>query len=659
MQHFSVNEGLIQSDVNQIIQDNKKYIWIATNGGISRFDGLKFKNYNIPISQTVDDIVEGDHHEIYVLMKKGIGIIRNDSVYSFHFERDMHIDNCRNLVFRDGKVWMITNHGITFFDNKTFKVTQPLKPEDLDATWFSIDNNHVIWIEDSNQNIWFSQNSKPVRFDVDGIAQRNGQELDFKQRDNLYQILGKKIVYLDHFDELHLNYLQQIGDYWYFSSENKVFRKKGLLTEIIFEAPENDRISALFINKENGLWIGTHNGFYYSNSLAFRKYLIPGKLDNRVWGVVEDDSKNLWFTSFGKGLTKYDGKEFRKIDSYKTQLNTDTFYIGSIKKSNGNLLFATTKGILCFDGRHFSKVPHLPEQIYLHIYEDVANKTMMYAGENSLVIETKDAVKVFDNLEYNLPQIFNILKDRNNIYRMGGEENTVFFDGINFLIPDSAKFGYIKGMYSSVTDFKGNIWFATRYGMMLYDYKTCKPIFSNELGESVLDLKMYFGKIYFGTIKGIGLIDPDKFYKNENSLSYFDHNNGFQGEEVVQNGATIASDSTIWIPATKGVTRFYPANIKVVNHLPLVQFEELIASGKDGVNTKITGSELNQNNYINLTYNYRDIEVNYHCVFFPDSEGITYRYKLENYDYNWRDVPFNIRNLKYSQLPAGKYIFKI
>ena len=658
-QHFSVNDGLIQSDVNQIIQDNKKYIWIATDGGLSRFDGLKFKNFNIPISQTIDDIVEGDQHEIYALTKKGIGIIRNDSVYSFYFDSDMWIDKCKNLVFNDGQLWMITNHGITSFDGKSFRVTLPLKNVELNAVWFSIDNNHVIWIEDSNRKLWYSENNILKRFETDGRSQGNGKELAILNKGNLYRITGKQLVFSDHFEHSELNYLQQIDNKWYFSSGNKVFQKKGSQTELIFEAPENDKISALFIDPEKRLWFGTHNGFYFSNSLAFKKYFIPGKLDNLVWGVVEDGAKNLWFTSYGKGLTKYDGKEFERIETYKSQLNTDTFYIGSIKKSNGDLLFTTTKGVLQFDGRRFLKVPHLPVQCYLHIYEDVVTKTMFYAGENSLVVETKDTVIVFDNRKFNLPKIFNILKDRNNIYRLGGEENTVFFDGVRFLSPDSARFGFTKGMYGSVIDSKGNIWFATRYGIMFYDYETCKPIYPDEIGEPVLDLKLYFGKIYFGTIKGVGLIDPEKFYKNDKSVSYFDHSNGFPGEEVVQNGACISSDSSIWIPATRGVTKFSPSNIKVANHLPHVQLETLIANDKNGKEIKLTGYELNKNKTVNLTYNFRDFEVNFHCNFFSDSEGITYRYKLENYDYNWSNVPFNVRSLKYSQLPAGEYIFKI
>ena len=659
-QHFSVNEGLIQSDVNNIIQDNKKYIWVATNGGVSRFDGLKIKNYTIPISHEVYYLVEGEHHEIFALLKNGVGMIRNDSVYSYRFEdEDMKINKCRNLVFRNGKLWMFTNHGITFFDGKKFHVAESLKSYALNACWFSIDNNDVIWIEDVDRNIWYTENDKLVEFKIKGSALRNGSEIAVNQKGNVFRILGRNLFFLDSFEQGQINDLQRNGDYWYFTTKSQVIRKKGTFTELLFETPEKDKVATFFLDKEKRLWIGTQNGFYYSNSLAFKKYSIPNMLDNRVSGIVEDNDKNLWFSSFSNGLTKYKNKKFEKIDAYKNVLNTYTFSIGSMKKSNGNLLFTTTKGILQFDGKRYSKVPHLPDQGYMFIYEDKETGAMFYAGENSLVIEAGDSLKVFDNLKFNLPQIFHIFKDKNNIYRMGGAEMTIFFDGHRILPPDSSKYGYTKGMYSSISDSRGNIWIATRYGIMFYDYKSCKPILANEISEAVFDLKIYFGKIYFGTIKGVGTIDTDRFYKDEKAVSYFDYKNGYPGEEVVQNGAIVTSDSAIWIPATRGVIKFSPSRIQTINCLPQVQLESLIASNPKGVRKHLSSYELNKKSIVNLTYKLKDIEINYHCISISDPEGITYKYKLDNYDYDWREVPFNVRSIKYSQLPAGDYAFKI
>ena len=44
--NYSFEEGLAQSQVNSIIQDNEGYLWVATLGGLSRFDSHNFKNYS-------------------------------------------------------------------------------------------------------------------------------------------------------------------------------------------------------------------------------------------------------------------------------------------------------------------------------------------------------------------------------------------------------------------------------------------------------------------------------------------------------------------------------------------------------------------------------------------------------------------------------------
>src|SRR3954463_9724704 len=46
--HFSnygVKDGLAQSNVSGIIQDSAGFFWLATEGGVSRFDGKNFTNY--------------------------------------------------------------------------------------------------------------------------------------------------------------------------------------------------------------------------------------------------------------------------------------------------------------------------------------------------------------------------------------------------------------------------------------------------------------------------------------------------------------------------------------------------------------------------------------------------------------------------------------
>ncbi|PYQ08403.1 MAG: hypothetical protein DMF82_01465, partial [Acidobacteria bacterium] len=43
--HLSLEQGLSQSSVMDILQDRRGYIWLATEDGLDRYDGLSFKVY--------------------------------------------------------------------------------------------------------------------------------------------------------------------------------------------------------------------------------------------------------------------------------------------------------------------------------------------------------------------------------------------------------------------------------------------------------------------------------------------------------------------------------------------------------------------------------------------------------------------------------------
>lgn len=43
---YTVHDGLVQMQVQTLFQDSKGYLWCGTKTGVSRFDGLQFKNYN-------------------------------------------------------------------------------------------------------------------------------------------------------------------------------------------------------------------------------------------------------------------------------------------------------------------------------------------------------------------------------------------------------------------------------------------------------------------------------------------------------------------------------------------------------------------------------------------------------------------------------------
>ena len=43
----TVDDGLPQNSVNAILQTRDGYIWMATNGGLARYDGVRFKTFEV------------------------------------------------------------------------------------------------------------------------------------------------------------------------------------------------------------------------------------------------------------------------------------------------------------------------------------------------------------------------------------------------------------------------------------------------------------------------------------------------------------------------------------------------------------------------------------------------------------------------------------
>ena len=86
---LSLEQGLSQSSVMDILQDSRGYVWLATEEGLDRYDGLAFKVYkhdpadpaSLP-SSFVWDVEEDPSGDLWVATTSGLGLLQRatDSV---------------------------------------------------------------------------------------------------------------------------------------------------------------------------------------------------------------------------------------------------------------------------------------------------------------------------------------------------------------------------------------------------------------------------------------------------------------------------------------------------------------------------------------------------------------------------------------------------
>ena len=82
--NYTINDGLSQSSVSCIIQDDNNALWIGTQDGLNRFDGRSFEVFSS------DDTPGLESEYVKASLKTG-----------------------------DGKLWFGTTNGLTVFDPKT------------------------------------------------------------------------------------------------------------------------------------------------------------------------------------------------------------------------------------------------------------------------------------------------------------------------------------------------------------------------------------------------------------------------------------------------------------------------------------------------------------------------------------------------------------
>jgi ligand-binding sensor domain-containing protein len=112
-------------------------------------------------------------------------------------------------------------------------------------------------------------------------------------------------------------------------------------------------IKCLFKDSKGLLWIATETGLCTYDGSEFK---IIGREQglkyNSVWGITEDDKKNIWLSVYGNGIAKYDGKKFSYFSTKDGLINNSVRTVFFSKKHQC-LVFGTEDGLSVFNGKKF------------------------------------------------------------------------------------------------------------------------------------------------------------------------------------------------------------------------------------------------------------------------------------------------------------------
>ena len=120
---LSVEDGLVQSQVTCIYKDTEGYLWFGTLGGLSRWDGMNFTNFQIQdglSSPLVSAIIQDSIGALYIGTNGGGVSILKDGKFDTLTTNDGLADNhvYAALYSKSGKMYFGTAAGISIYSNK-------------------------------------------------------------------------------------------------------------------------------------------------------------------------------------------------------------------------------------------------------------------------------------------------------------------------------------------------------------------------------------------------------------------------------------------------------------------------------------------------------------------------------------------------------------
>ncbi|TLX75615.1 response regulator [Labilibacter sediminis] len=122
----------------------------------------------------------------------------------------------------------------------------------------------------------------------------------------------------------------------------------------------NNTIWCFFKDSNEDLWAGTDAGLLIKpkGSNAFNQIEVPGVMDKKIMGILEDDQSRLWLSN-SQGIISFDpdSHETQKY-TYNDGLNTSTFTEAVGKSSDGTLYFGSINGITYFNPGKIKPSPY-------------------------------------------------------------------------------------------------------------------------------------------------------------------------------------------------------------------------------------------------------------------------------------------------------------
>lgn len=715
--------GLIHNTINCLAEDKFGRIWIGTSEGMNVYDPVSERMLKMPdfYSGKQINIVDlfADDRNLWIgtsrgLFRMSIPVkqmdelrLQNISQKIRYVELEINGATILNtyvwkvLKSYDGQIWIGTRDGLGSFNYDTDQPEHYLFHE-ISGELSNV-NSILSLAEDRNNNIWIGTRKQ-------GLYRYNrssgGVSLFLADRSQPNSFGNIKSIVTD-----------KQGNLWAGSITGGVVRIEA--DQLLEDVPRmqlirnnefhvgsinSSMIRSLYVSEEGIVWIGTIGSginLYSPNENRFNLHRIPpdektGERNNFIRAICPVEEKIVWLGLHNSGLYKYD----EAIDRFTHMGPEKGYTVFDIQPVDKNHIWMAT-GTGARLVRTYETEVDIVNTLDPAAKEDLpaysacfniekCTESVFYIGSITGIIRAElDENYRIQSTSYNVYSDFSIPTRNVRVLHYDPDANVLWAGSEGFglsqifldenLYPDSIQnYLHIHGDTTSLSsdyirslcfDRDRNLWIGTYDGLnrAILQEATGSYVFRSWKIDDGLPNNMIQsieedseGNLWIGTNGGLS-----KYVRDDERFFNYRISDGLQSNEFSEHTSFFSENGKMYFGGINGFNVFDPRQIASSPAFPAVNItgfylrNQPVKAGEEVKSHMLLERSIDYTDSIILRPGENDLRFDFSAMYYTNPQKINYMYKLEGYDQDWVVTDAMERNANYTNLPYGKYEFKV
>lgn len=704
---ITVDDGLSQSAVTDIVQDPYGYLWISTLDGLNRYDGNSFNIYRLVpgdstslIQNNVGHLFFDKAQRLWVVTPGALSLYQPETDDFRHHQLRFGAGQAGRYIIRDflavtdQQALLATQAGVLTFNLQTGAVAPAseygaLEDQNVYGVYIAPDSSRVVvnqysvWIKASAHSPWqlALSHADPIqgtRLAGSGYYIQTGDSV-YRYDVATHQLQGlARLSYVADFDGYKQRILRRSnGEFWVMHGDIDIFDGTFQQRKTLQHQSENpnsipDYLSCLFESRDGLVWVGT-NGLGLAKFNPLRSIFqfvgkFPGSpltLSNAyIRSVYTDDDVRVYVST----VDGFDVVDLTANKSQRIPLPAGISINKILGDGQGHIWLGTNKGVYQFQQNRLTPVNFSNNTSSLLVQD------MMLEDDHTVILMTTQGVWRWNThtraltqevvqgtmLARRIQDVIWIEQEAELRLMRPGQQQPFKVYKHNPADPGSFPQVWTKCFY---VDHEGTLWIGT-WGAGLVKFDAANQTFRqygekeglpNSVVYGILEDKA--GHLWLSTNRGICVFDKQRGMAIRN---FFKHD-GLQGDEFNTRAYFQSASGKMYFGGVNGLTFFNPqAALGISYPIP-----KTVVTGFMIDNTRVdklaNGTSVRQvldGARLELAWNERNFGFTVMGLGFSSPSLTRYQFTLENFMDHWVNLG-NRNDITFTNIPPGEYVLRV